>query len=96
MSFTVAATSGCVAAVATHPFDLVKTRLQAEHENRHARVSSRSLFHTLCRMFAAEGVPGLFRGLSPRLAKVAPACGIMMGAFEAASRLLSHARHDTH
>ena len=44
----------------------------------------------------AEGVPGLFRGLSPRLAKVAPACGIMMGAFEAASRLLSHARHDTH
>ena len=96
VSFTVAATSGCVAAVATHPFDLVKTRLQAEHENRHARVSSRSLFHTLRRMFAAEGVPGLFRGLSPRLAKVAPACGIMMGAFEAASRLLSHARHDTH
>lgn len=96
VSFTVGATSGCIAAVVTHPFDLVKTRLQAEHENRFVRVSSRSLFQTLRRIFTTEGVPGLFRGLSPRLAKVAPACGIMIGAFEGASRLLSHARQDTH
>ena len=29
-----------------------------------------------------EGWPGLMRGLTPRLMKVAPACGIMVGAYE--------------
>ena len=29
-----------------------------------------------------EGMQGLWRGLIPRIAKVAPACGIMIGAYE--------------
>ena len=93
ISFIVGASRGCVAAFATHPFDLVKTRLQAEQAQRAVYVSSRSLFSALRRIVVNDGVQGLFCGLSPRLAKVAPSCGIMIGAFEAVSRLLrqSHA-----
>jgi solute carrier family 25 protein 39/40 len=29
-----------------------------------------------------EGTRGLWRGMVPRVAKVAPACGIMIGAYE--------------
>ena len=89
-SFLVGAVSGSVAAMCTHPFDLVKTRLQAEQAQ--AATSSSSLFHALRQIVVQDGLKGLFRGLSPRLAKVAPACGIMIGAFEGVSRLLAHSR----
>lgn len=92
ISFTVGATSGGIAAVATHPFDLVKTRLQAEEKGRHTRSSSRSLFAVLHRAVQTDGWRGLFRGISPRLAKVAPSCGIMIGVYEAVSRILTHTR----
>jgi len=89
-SFIVGAVSGSIAAICTHPFDLVKTRLQAEQTQ--AATSSSSLFRALRQITAKNGAKGLFRGLSPRLAKVAPACGIMIGAFEGVSRLLAHSR----
>ncbi|WFD21931.1 Carrier protein, mitochondrial [Malassezia equina] len=89
-SFIVGAVSGSIAAMCTHPFDLVKTRLQAEHVQ--AGTSSNSLFRALRQITTRDGPKGLFRGLSPRLAKVAPACGIMIGAFEGVSRLLAHSR----
>ncbi|WFD17937.1 Carrier protein, mitochondrial [Malassezia caprae] len=86
-SFIVGAVSGSIAAMCTHPFDLVKTRLQAEQTQ-----AGNSLFRVLQQIAARDGAKGLFRGLSPRLAKVAPACGIMIGAFEGVSRLLAHSR----
>lgn len=89
-SFLVGALSGSLAAVCTHPFDVVKTRLQAEQT--HASATSSSLFPALYDIAAKDGIKGLFRGLSPRLVKVAPACGIMIGAFEGVSRLLAHSR----
>ncbi|KAL9937401.1 hypothetical protein V8E36_003810 [Tilletia maclaganii] len=47
---------------------------------------------TLCvakEIFAKEGMAGLFKGLSPRIAKVAPACGIMIASFEVVGRALA-------
>ncbi|GAW06121.1 mitochondrial carrier [Lentinula edodes] len=37
----------------------------------------------------SEGVSTLFVGLAPRIAKIAPACGIMIACFEGVGRLLS-------
>ncbi|KAL4399946.1 Carrier protein, mitochondrial [Malassezia pachydermatis] len=90
-SFLAGAVSGCAAAVATHPFDLIKTRLQADHGS--AMSPAPSLTEAWRDIVRSDGLAGLFRGLSPRLAKAAPACGVMIGSFEVVSRLLtsSHA-----
>lgn len=91
ISFGVGATSGCFAAFITHPFDLVKTRLQAEAANRYpgSTPPASTVFSTLHRVMETDGVTGLFRGLTPRLAKVAPSCGIMIGSFEVVGRWLA-------
>lgn len=105
VAFLSGATSGGVAAVVTHPFDLVKTRLQASSssssssrnsgssEGSHRKVSSRTL-PALRTIFREEGVPGLFRGITPRMAKVAPACGLMIGSYEAVGHLFAMAEQD--
>ena len=102
ISFGVGATSGCVAAIATQPFDLVKTRLQAEMSPADPRYPAspaaspaRSMFRALRHIIDTEGAAGLFRGLSPRLAKVAPSCGIMIGSFEVVGRFLANARQSS-
>lgn len=97
ISFTVGATSGSIAALVTHPFDLVKTRLQAEtfrtatYPPNAARASMAQALRTI---IASDGAVGLFRGLSPRLAKVAPSCGIMIASFEVVGRFLANAHPD--
>lgn len=88
VSFFVGAGSGSVAAVLTHPFDVLKTRLQAEN----AVVERSSVRAALKALVRDEGTGALFRGLSPRLAKVAPSCGIMIGSFEVVGRLLASSR----
>lgn len=106
VAFLSGATSGGVAAVVTHPFDLVKTRLQASSSSSsrgssssegkgpsHRTVSSRTL-PALRTIFQEEGVPGLFRGITPRMAKVAPACGLMIGSYEAVGHLFAMAEQD--
>lgn len=99
IAFFSGACSGTVAAVATHPFDLVKTRLQAaqpqnKHQPRHKSTSSsasRATLSILKSIVREEGIPGLFRGMSPRVAKVAPACGLMIGSYEAVGTLFAMA-----
>lgn len=39
-------------------------------------------------IIATEGLRGLFKGVGPRMAKIAPACAIMMGTFETVKRYL--------
>ncbi len=90
VAFFSGATSGTLAAVVTHPFDLVKTRLQAGSSSSSARKSSSTLT-VIRQIHQSEGFSGLFRGMSPRIAKVAPACGIMIASFEVVGRLLADA-----
>ena len=69
-----------IAAFLTHPFDVIKTRRQTEASS--ASASSRGTLRMLVELGRREGTAGLWRGMVPRVAKVAPACGIMIGAYE--------------
>jgi solute carrier family 25 protein 39/40 len=71
ISFFTGSAAGCVAAIFTHPFDVAKTVLQVSSNES----SIRAVFHQLIQK---EGFRGLCTGLSPRLAKVVPSCGIMI------------------
>ena len=93
MTFTDRALASIAGSVSTSflmtPLDVVKTRLQAE-AGRAAHGSS--VISAVSSIMHRDGVRGLFRGLSPRLAKVAPSCGIMIGSFEVVTRLLAMRR----
>ncbi|PWN45239.1 mitochondrial carrier [Ceraceosorus guamensis] len=113
VAFVAGATSGTAAAVVTHPFDLLKTRLQASESRSEGEASqSQRLSNTLGpagrastrasssrqgtlaairNIVAQEGTSGLWKGLTPRIAKVAPACGIMIASFEVVGRALAEA-----
>ncbi|ORZ40802.1 mitochondrial carrier domain-containing protein [Catenaria anguillulae PL171] len=75
--FAAGACAGMLAAAVTTPLDVAKTRRQLNTAGTPAR-----LWPILKSITAAEGVSGLFAGLVPRVAKVAPACAIMIGTYE--------------
>jgi solute carrier family 25 protein 39/40 len=96
-SFVSGAASGAVAAVATHPFDLVKTRRQIQIYALDAppagargagagaggpQQASARTFDVLRNIVRDEGLRGAFTGLTARVAKIAPACAIMISSYE--------------
>lgn len=81
VAFISGAVSGTSAALVTSPFDVVKTRRQALVMTGSNNNVSRSL-PLLMQIVRTEGVSALFAGLTPRVAKIAPACGIMISCFE--------------
>lgn len=77
--------AGAFATVATHPFDVVKTRKQASlYSEAVAGEPTSSSLQMLRQVWRQEGFAGLSAGLGPRVAKVAPACAIMISTYEAA------------
>jgi len=86
IAFASGAISGVTSALLTHPFDVTKTRRQALLLSQNGvPISTFPFMKTLVR---TEGVGALFAGLTPRLAKIAPACGIMIASYEGVGRLL--------
>jgi len=100
-SFLAGAGSGAVAAFATTPFDVGKTRQQVfRHAGDDGAVSAfksgmkpgfvppeeRSMPRFLYHIFKEEGARGLFKGWVPRCLKVAPACAIMISSYEVGKR----------
>lgn len=81
VSFVSGAISGTLSALITSPFDVVKTRRQALIMSTTTSHTSSS-FALLFKILQTEGPKALFAGLSPRIAKIAPACGIMISCFE--------------
>ncbi|KAA1117989.1 hypothetical protein PGT21_029286 [Puccinia graminis f. sp. tritici] len=86
-SFLAGSFSGALAATLTNPFDVVKTRRQASPSLPPPSTSSSSsrtlrlpgTIRIILQIARSEGIrKGLMRGLSPRLAKVIPSCGIMI------------------
>lgn len=75
-SFIAGSTSGCLAAIVTNPFDVVKTRRQASGMDGAAVEEGKAGTLRTLRQVSREGA--LMRGLTPRLAKIVPACGIMI------------------
>lgn len=93
-AFACGVTAGGTAAVLTSPFDVLKTRRQALLMNEvmaspnGARPPS-ATFPLLRQILRTEGVSALFAGLTPRMAKIAPACGIMIASFEGIGTMLT-------
>lgn len=78
--FTSGALSGTTAALITHPFDVAKTRRQALVLSQEGVPPQTMKF--LLKIIKNEGIGALFAGIAPRLAKIAPACGIMIASYE--------------
>lgn len=84
-SFACGAVSGSVAAFCTTPLDVVKTRRQVSDRLRLTKgafASGAGTSTLLAHLARSEGIGALFSGLVPRIAKVAPACGIMIASYE--------------
>uniref|UniRef100_A0A0P4VYE4 Solute carrier family 25 member 40 n=1 Tax=Scylla olivacea TaxID=85551 RepID=A0A0P4VYE4_SCYOL len=94
------AVSGGIAGTLTLPLDVIKTHRQIEigeemfSEVERAR-SSRSTWGMLEYIYQQQGVRGLFSGLVPRLAKVMPACAIMISTYEYAKKFFRNRRQLT-
>ncbi|ABN66480.1 predicted protein [Scheffersomyces stipitis CBS 6054] len=83
---TLGALSGTFGATVVYPVNLLRTRLQAQgtyaHPYRYDGFSD-----VLKKTIVREGYPGLFKGLVPNLAKVAPAVSISYFMYENLKRL---------
>jgi solute carrier family 25, member 39/40 len=78
------AVSGITAAALTHPFDVAKTRRQALLLSQEGVPTQTMRF--LARIAQQEGIGALYAGIVPRLAKIAPACGVMIASYETVGR----------
>jgi len=81
--------AGGIAATLTLPLDVVKTHRQLEIGDKHLCLGApkshklpKSTLSHLNNIYARQGIRGLFAGLPPRLAKVVPACAIMISSYE--------------
>lgn len=96
-SFVAGASSGAVAALVTTPFDVGKTRRQvlqptsvdksAKKTTGILRPEELSMPRFLYRIWADEGIQGLFRGWAARCLRVAPACAIMISSYEIGKKM---------
>lgn len=100
VAFASGVLAGMLATVVTHPFDVVKTRAQLASyppasstgplsASSSSPARAPSFVELLQRVAKKEGVGGLTAGLVPRVAKVAPACAIMISSYEAAKLAFS-------
>lgn len=82
-SLTAGAISGGMAGAVTLPLDVVKTYRQIEiGPDKASFRSSSSTWSILQNIYQQQGTRGLFTGLVPRLAKVMPACAVMISSYE--------------
>lgn len=81
IAFLSGAISGTSAALLTSPFDVLKTRRQALLVSP-ANVKMPRTIPLLLQVVRTEGPAALYAGITPRICKIAPACGIMIACFE--------------
>ncbi|THH34163.1 hypothetical protein EUX98_g45 [Antrodiella citrinella] len=48
----------------------------------------------MAEILRTEGLTALYAGIMPRIAKIAPACGIMIACFEGIGRVLAKPKED--
>lgn len=81
MVLSLGAMSGTFGATMVYPINLLRTRLQAQGTYAHPYRYD-GFNDVLKKTIAREGYPGLFKGLVPNLAKVAPAVSISYFMYE--------------
>lgn len=79
-----AALSKIFAVATTYPYQVVRARLQDQH-NRYSGV-----IDVVRRTWRNEGPVGFYKGIGPNLIRVTPACCITFVVYENVSRLLIH------
>jgi len=80
VAFASGAISGTIAALFTSPFDVLKTRRQALIMSTPSHITA--TIPLLRHMVQTEGYSTLYTGIGPRMAKIAPACGMMIACYE--------------
>ncbi|OJJ51160.1 hypothetical protein ASPZODRAFT_148493 [Penicilliopsis zonata CBS 506.65] len=83
----IGAISGATSASIVYPLNVLRTRLQAQGTVLHPATYS-GIGDVARRTIKAEGIRGLFRGLTPNLLKVAPAVSISYVVYENSKRML--------
>lgn len=87
MVLTLGATSGCFGATVVYPINLLRTRLQAQGTYAHPYTYN-GFVDVFSKTWLREGFPGLYKGLVPNLAKVAPAVSISYFVYENSKYLM--------
>jgi len=72
-----AASAGAIATMATHPFDVVKTKIQVRSEDRY-----RGFSRTIRTIWVQRGVSGFFDGASLRMSRKVLSSAIGWGVYE--------------
>jgi solute carrier family 25 protein 39/40 len=85
VSFLSGLAAGSFAALVTTPFDVVKTRRQVHDGASPPRAGTLAALLDIVR---AEGPAGIFSGVSMRVARVGPACAIMISCYEVTKLVL--------
>ncbi|KAL6901017.1 hypothetical protein ACP4OV_005693 [Aristida adscensionis] len=89
-NFAAGFVAGSLAAGATCPLDVAKTRRQIEKDTEKAmRMTTRQ---TLAEIWSSGGLKGLFTGVGPRVARAGPSVGIVISFYEVVKYAL-HQRH---
>eukprot|EP00794_Sanderia_malayensis_P003368 gene3368-3857_t len=87
ITFAAGATSGMLAALLTTPFDVVKTHRQMElgelgYDVPGKRKRLPFTVTLVFKLWREQGFRSLFTGVVPRLAKITPACAVMISTYE--------------
>lgn len=88
--FFCGASAGSIAALITCPLDVVKTYRQIQLGEKDAHKHARKTWNIIRQIYKTKGVSGLFAGATPRVAKVAMSCAIMITTFEYFKNLFEH------
>ncbi|KAK9291304.1 hypothetical protein L1049_019249 [Liquidambar formosana] len=87
-NFSAGFVAGSLAAAATCPLDVAKTRRQIEKDpTRALRMTTRQ---TLIEVWRDGGMKGLFTGVGPRVGRAGPSVGIVISFYEVVKFVLHH------
>lgn len=73
----------------TTPFDVIKTQRQVSSDAEEAQLG-----RILKNIMAKDGAAGFFRGVVPRVVKVAPACAIMISSYEMGKHFFANRKEE--
>lgn len=88
-NFSAGFVAGSIAAAATCPLDVAKTRRQIEDPTKALKMTTRQ---TLVDVWRNGGIKGLFTGVGPRVGRAGPSVGIVVSFYEVVKYVL-HQRH---
>ncbi|KAK4350931.1 hypothetical protein RND71_030244 [Anisodus tanguticus] len=87
-NFSAGFVAGSIAAAATCPLDVAKTRRQIERDP--ARALTMTTRQTLLEIWRDGGLKGLFTGVGPRVGRAGPSVGIVISFYEVVKYMLHH------